>query len=203
MFAPVGEDQQPTSGAGMSATGPGTEDPRCTKHPEVTLTVHPRRWGWVCPTCRAAGQSTLQTYPFVPLPPVRPAQAVAAELDVRPTPRSAPVPSPRPEPGPWSRSIEPLSLVSSLLRRRRTSVRSLARRKPGVQIPSPPPPQSPGHRPGGSPPPGRRRSRSPCRAAHGQQPRTKRPTAIDRADGERRSSGVCPRCIASHRTRDR
>jgi hypothetical protein len=52
----------------MSATGPGTVDPRCTKHPEVTLVVYPRRWGWVCPRCRAAGQSTLQPYPFVPLP---------------------------------------------------------------------------------------------------------------------------------------
>jgi hypothetical protein len=60
----VGEDQQPTSGADMSATGPGTEDPRCTEHPEVTLVVHPRRWGWVCPRCRAAGQSTPQPYPF-------------------------------------------------------------------------------------------------------------------------------------------
>ena len=55
---------------------------------------------------------------------------------------------------------------------------SLARRKPGVQIPSPPPPQSPGHRPGGSPPPGRRRSRRPCRAANGQQPRTTRPPLL-------------------------
>jgi hypothetical protein len=27
----------------MSATGPGTKDPRCTKHPEVALMVHPRR----------------------------------------------------------------------------------------------------------------------------------------------------------------
>jgi hypothetical protein len=47
---------------------------------------------------------------------------------------------------------------------------SLARRKPGVQIPSPPPHNSPGHRPGGSPPPGRDRYRSLCRAADGQQP---------------------------------
>jgi hypothetical protein len=36
-------------------------------------------------------------------------------------------------------AIEPLSLVSSLSCKPRTSVRSLARRKPGVQIPSPPP----------------------------------------------------------------
>ena len=57
---------------------------------------------------------------------------------------------------------------------------SLARRKPGVQIPSPPPHNSPGHRPGGSPPPGRRRPRSRCRAANGQQPRRKRPPLLDR-----------------------
>jgi hypothetical protein len=62
-------------------------------------------------------------------------------------------------------------------RGRRTSEISLARRKSGVQIPSPPPHNSPGHRPGGSLPPGRCRSRSLCRAANGQQPRMKRPTA--------------------------
>jgi hypothetical protein len=27
----------------------------CTQHPELTLTVHPRRWAWVCRACRAAG----------------------------------------------------------------------------------------------------------------------------------------------------
>jgi hypothetical protein len=66
---------------------------------------------------------------------------------------------------------------------------SLARRKPGVQIPSPPPPQRPGHRPGGSPPPGRHRSRFPFRAANGQQPRTKRPTAtrLRPRDGAKRT----------------
>jgi hypothetical protein len=47
---------------------------------------------------------------------------------------------------------------------------SLARRKPGVQIPSPPPHNSPGHRPGGSLPPGRCPSKVACRAANGQQP---------------------------------
>jgi hypothetical protein len=78
----------------MSATGPGTEDPRCTKHPEVMLVVHPRRWGGVCPSCRAVGQSTPQPCLFVPLPRVRLTQAVAADLDIRPVPRSAPVPSP-------------------------------------------------------------------------------------------------------------
>jgi hypothetical protein len=57
---------------------------------------------------------------------------------------------------------------------------SLARRKPGVQIPSPPPPKSPGHRPSGSHPPGRRRPRPPCRAANGQQTGTKRPPLLDR-----------------------
>ena len=60
-------------------------------------------------------------------------------------------------------------------RGQRISEISLARRKSGVQIPSPPPHKRPGHRPSGSPPPGRRRSRSPCRAANGQQPRRKRP----------------------------
>jgi hypothetical protein len=39
----------------------------------------------------------------------------------------------------------------------------LARRKPGVQIPSPPPHNSPGHRPGGSLLPGRCRSKFVCR----------------------------------------
>jgi hypothetical protein len=65
-------------------------------------------------------------------------------------------------------------------RGQRISGISLARRKPGVQIPSPPPRNSPGHRPGGSLPLGRRRSRSPCRAANGQQPPTKRPSLLDR-----------------------
>ena len=46
---------------------------------------------------------------------------------------------------------------------------SLARRKPGVQIPSPPPHNSPSHRPSGSPPPGRRCSRFPFRSANGRQ----------------------------------
>jgi hypothetical protein len=91
-----GEDQQPTSGAGMGATGPGTEDPRCTKHPAVTLVVHPRRWGWVCPKCRMVDPAAV---PFVPLPSLRPTQAVPVELDIWPVPRSASVPSPRPEPG--------------------------------------------------------------------------------------------------------
>jgi hypothetical protein len=75
----------------------------CTVHPKVTLTVHPRRWGWICRACRAAGQSTPQPYPFVPLPPVRSTQPVAPELDIRPVPRSAPVPSSSPEPHPLSR----------------------------------------------------------------------------------------------------
>jgi hypothetical protein len=65
-------------------------------------------------------------------------------------------------------------------RGQRISGISLARRKPGVQIPSPPPHKSPGHRPGGFPPLGRRRPRSRCRAANGQQPRRKRPPLLDR-----------------------
>jgi hypothetical protein len=50
-------------------------------------------------------------------------------------------------------------------------------------------PQSPGHRPGGSHPPGRRCSRFPHRAANGQQPRTKRPTAtrLRPGDGAKRT----------------
>jgi hypothetical protein len=53
----------------------------------------------------------------------------------------------------------------------------------------PPPHNSPGHRPGGSHPPGRRRPRSRCRAANGQQPRTKRPTAtrLRPRDGAKRT----------------
>jgi hypothetical protein len=69
------------------------------------------------------------------------------------------------------------SFVRSELQVVRSAGFSLARRKPGVQIPSPPPHNSPGHRPGGSLPPGRRRSRFLHRAADGQQLRTKRPTA--------------------------
>jgi hypothetical protein len=49
---------------------------------------------------------------------------------------------------------------------------SLARRKPGVQIPSPPPHMFAGHRPSGVSPLGRRRSRVSLRAANGQQLRT-------------------------------
>ena len=56
----------------------------------------------------------------------------------------------------------------------------LARRKPGVQIPSPPPRNVPGHRPGGSLPPGRRRPRAPGRAANGQQPRRNGQPQLDR-----------------------
>jgi hypothetical protein len=56
----------------------------------------------------------------------------------------------------------------------------LARRKPGVQIPSPPPHKRTGHRPGGSPPPGRRRSRFPYRAATAN----KRPTATRLRPGD-------------------
>jgi hypothetical protein len=50
-------------------------------------------------------------------------------------------------------------------------------------------PQSPAHRPGGSHPPGRCRSRFPFRAANGQQPRTKRPTAtrLRPRDGAKRT----------------
>jgi hypothetical protein len=57
----------------------------------------------------------------------------------------------------------------------------LARRKPGVQIPSPPPHKCPGHRPGGLPPPGRLPSGAAAGAANGQQPRPIRPTAARRA----------------------
>jgi hypothetical protein len=57
---------------------------------------------------------------------------------------------------------------------------SLARRKPGVQVPSPPLHNNPGHRLDGSPPQGRRRPRFPDRAANGQQPPTKRPSLLDR-----------------------
>jgi hypothetical protein len=42
------------------------------------------------------------------------------------------------------RSIEPTALLRAMYTPRRTHVRSLARRKPGVQIPSPPPPQPAG-----------------------------------------------------------
>jgi hypothetical protein len=97
----------------MSATGPGTKDQRCTTHPEVTLTVHPRRWGWVCRRCRAARQSTPQPYPFVPLPPVRPGHAVPVDLDIRLVPRSAPVPSPEAKLGSLGRVANASALVSS------------------------------------------------------------------------------------------
>jgi hypothetical protein len=42
--------------------------PRCRAHPEVGMMVHPRRWGWICPVCRAGGQASPQRVPFVPLP---------------------------------------------------------------------------------------------------------------------------------------
>ena len=42
--------------------------PRCTTHPEQAMTIHPRRWGWICPVCRAAGQASPQPTAFVPLP---------------------------------------------------------------------------------------------------------------------------------------
>jgi hypothetical protein len=57
----------------------------------------------------------------------------------------------------------------------------LARRKPGVQIPSPPPHNSPGHRPGGSLPPGRGRSS----------------TALRAVDDQHRAQGRCPRLVQS------
>src|SRR5215204_2793646 len=67
---------------------------------------------------------------------------------------------------------------SVVYRGQRISGISLARRKPGVQIPSPPPHNSPGHRPGGLLSQGRCRSRVAGRAANGQQPRTKRPRCV-------------------------
>jgi hypothetical protein len=76
------------------------------------------------------------------------------------------------------RSVEPTALLRAMYILRGTHVRSLARRKPGVQIPSPPPHNSPGHRPGGLLSPGRCRSRVAGRAANGQQPRTKRPRCL-------------------------
>ena len=68
---------------------------------------------------------------------------------------------------------------------------SLARRKPGVQIPSPPPHNSPGHRPGGSPPPGQCPSRGAAGAANGQQsPGSVRMLRCSLQVG---TSEVCPR----------
>ena len=136
----LGEDQQPTSGADMSATGPGTEHPRCTRHPRVTLMVHPRRWGWVYPRCRAAGQSTPQPYPFVPLPLVRPTQAVAAELEIRPVRRSAPVPSPEAKRAPLGRITNASVLVSSGSRLPAEAGRLFTRQRPprsgsGAEVP--------------------------------------------------------------------
>jgi hypothetical protein len=40
---------------------------RCKVHLDSVLAHHPRRWGWICQRCRAAGQPTEQPYPFVPL----------------------------------------------------------------------------------------------------------------------------------------
>jgi hypothetical protein len=78
---------------GMSASGASIEYPHCGVHSDVTMMVHPRQWGWVCPRCRAAGQSTRQPYPFVPLPPLRPDRPVAQDLDLRPASHPASVPS--------------------------------------------------------------------------------------------------------------
>jgi hypothetical protein len=84
MFAPGGaRTSNPPAEPGMSATGPDTEKPRCSRHPDVMLTVHPRRWGWVCPRCRAAGQWMPQPYPFIPFPPLRPDRSIAPDLEVR------------------------------------------------------------------------------------------------------------------------
>ena len=90
----VGEDQQPTSGAGherhwIRHRGP-TMHHASRSHAGG---VRPRRWGWLCPRCRAAGQSTPQPYTFVPFPRLRPDRPVAPDLDVRPTSHPVSVPS--------------------------------------------------------------------------------------------------------------
>jgi hypothetical protein len=126
----VGKDQQPARGADMGRhwtrhRGPTMHEASRSHADGASATV-----GLGVPEVPGGGQPTPQPYPFVPLPLVRPSQDVAAEPEVRPAPCSAPVPSPRPEPDPRSEVIEPLPLVSSLSRRCRTGVRSLARRNP-------------------------------------------------------------------------
>jgi hypothetical protein len=87
-----------------------------------------------------------------------------------------------------SRHLTSPLTVARELRRCRLAWRSAPTRShggsQGFKSPHLHPPKSPGHRPGGSLPPGRHRSRFPYRAANGQQPRRKRPTATRLALGD-------------------
>jgi hypothetical protein len=130
MFAPGGQGPATRQGSGHGRhwtrhRGPTMHEASRSHADGASATV-----GLGVPEVPGGGQPTPQPYPFVPLPLVRPSQDVAAEPEVRPAPCSAPVPSPRTEPDPRSEVIEPLPLVSSLSRRCRTGVRSLARRNP-------------------------------------------------------------------------
>jgi hypothetical protein len=78
-----------------------------------------------------------------------------------------------------------------------THVRSLARRKPGVQIPSPPPHNNPGHRPGGSLPPGRVAPDSPTGQQTGSKRARIRPT-VTRSRPPARRRRPCPQSSAHH-----
>ena len=91
--------------------------PRCKLHQDTVLTVHPKRWGWICGRCRAAGQPTEQPYPFVPLPPVRQDRQTRLEQQVKPASCPGGVPSPTSNSGGQEqskRSIVPAQKASDL-----------------------------------------------------------------------------------------
>jgi hypothetical protein len=89
---------------------------------------------------------------------------------------------------PTSRHLTSPLTVLRELRRCRLAWRSPPTRShggsQGFKSPHLHPHNSPGHRPGGGHPPGRRRPGSPCRAANRQQPRTKRPPLLNRGHDE-------------------
>jgi hypothetical protein len=87
------------SRAGRISRRPTGATMECAVHPEVPLTVHPRWWGWVCRICQAAGQSTPQPYPFVPLPPARHDRQTRPEQQLRRDSCTDPVPSQTPNDG--------------------------------------------------------------------------------------------------------
>ena len=138
-------------------------------HPHPSLAPAPKKAGpGRVRVCACAGNTAVDRpaqpgsgLPVMRTPPSGPDGCRRANSD----PPSGPSPPSRSAIGhshrPTSRPVPPRPTTRPSPIGAETPVRTtigrhlLARRKPGVQIPSPPPPNSPGHRPSGSPPPGR------------------------------------------------
>ena len=109
----VGEDQQPTSGAGHERHWTGQQGPMMHHASRGHADGASATVGMGLPEMPGGRTVDPTAVPVVPLPPVRPGHAVPVELDIRLVPRSAPVPSPEAKLGSLGRVANASALVSS------------------------------------------------------------------------------------------